>query len=134
MRRELLFDPLLLLERIGEICAQKRRLRKLQKTPARSLNRYHIDSLELLELLKSPKPIVVFDVGANVGTWTVLAKSIHPTCEVHAFEPIEQHHPAFINETKGFDHVFLHPIGLGSSVTRKTMKIVSRLPRKWNFR
>ena len=34
------------------------------------------------------KPKNIWDIGANSGTYGVLAKSIHPECEVSFFEPI----------------------------------------------
>ena len=89
MRKELLYNPYMLLERIGQWAAETRRLRRLSRTSARILNRYHIDSLELLDLLAKNPPKVVYDIGANRGTWTLLAKTLFPECEIHAFEPLE---------------------------------------------
>lgn len=38
---------------------------------------------------KSENP-VVFDIGANFGTWSKLAKEILPTSKIYAFEPVTQ--------------------------------------------
>lgn len=42
----------------------------------------------LLESLAPTRPAVVFDVGANVGTWAGEALRIFPVATVHSFEPI----------------------------------------------
>ena len=78
MRKELFYNPLVLLPRIGEWAATRRRLLRLRGTVAAPLNDGHIDTLELLDLLRPFAPRVIFDVGANIGTWTLLAKALHP--------------------------------------------------------
>ena len=118
MRKELLYNPYMLLERIGQWAAETRRLRRLSRTSARILNRYHIDSLELLDLLAKNPPKVVYDIGANRGTWTLLAKTLFPECEIHAFEPLEILQEDFIKTTAGLGNVYWHGVALGS--TRKT--------------
>ena len=81
MRPELFYNPLLLLERIGQWATERSRLRELRGTVAENLQTGHIDSLELLKLLRPLSPKVIYDVGANVGTWTLLAKAIFPEAE-----------------------------------------------------
>ena len=70
MRPQLFYDPLLLTERLGQAATDALRLRKLRKTPAKVLRKGHIDSLELLELLRSLIPSVIFNIGGNIGVAT----------------------------------------------------------------
>src|ERR1019366_6972969 len=55
-RTELFYNPLLLLERLGQWAVTKQRLRKLRSTVASQLTTGHIDSLELLEMLRPLNP------------------------------------------------------------------------------
>ena len=89
------------IERLARLAARRRRLGRLKGTVAEQLKVGHIDSLELLELLRRKAPTVIYDIGANVGTWTLLAKAIFPAAEIHAFEPLPRHVAAF-QKTLGF--------------------------------
>ena len=123
MRLELLYNGRLLCERLAELSIERRRLRRLRGTVAKDLATGHIDSMELLELLRPLNPQVIFDVGANVGTWTLLAKALYPQAQVHAFEPLSMHTEKFRQLTKRLDGVHLHEIGLGSKPAQTVMKI-----------
>ncbi|HXQ80499.1 MAG TPA: FkbM family methyltransferase, partial [Opitutaceae bacterium] len=92
---------------------QRRRRRHLRGTPAAKLSPGHIDSLELLEMLRVRPPRVIHDIGANVGTWTCLAKSIFPGAAVEAFEPLEEHVARFRQWTAPWPDVRLHLVALG---------------------
>lgn len=109
------------LERIGQWATERRRLRRLARTPAAGLNRYHIDSLELLDLLKEKPPQVIYDIGANCGSWTLLAKTLFPAAEVHAFEPLDSLRADFARNTAGLDKVQWHRVALGA--TRGQLKM-----------
>ena len=122
MRLELFYNPRLLCERLAELSLERRRLAKLRGTVARQLTTGHIDSLELLELLRPINPQVIFDVGANVGTWTLLAKALYPQSQIHAFEPLPRHIAGFRQRTAGLGGVHLHEIGLGREPGRTVMK------------
>ncbi len=114
MRPALLCNPSLLLERLGAAAERRRRLKKLRGTVAENLQIGHIDSLELLELMRDNPPNVVYDIGASVATWTLLARSIFPKAEIHAFEPLESQRREFSAKTKGIPGIHLHPVALGS--------------------
>ena len=111
MRAELLYNPFLLLERLGEWAVTSRRLARLKGSVAANLQPGHIDSLELLDLLRSVNPKVI---GANIGTWTLLAKAIFPSAHVHAFEPLSSHTKTFETYVRELPNVELHQIALGS--------------------
>jgi FkbM family methyltransferase len=123
MRTELFYNPRLLCERLAEISIERRRLAKLRRTVAARLTAGHIDSLELLELLRLHPPTVIYDVGANVGTWTLLAKALYPQAQVHAFEPLPAHTGKFRLATQTVRGVHLHEIGLGSQKAETVMKV-----------
>lgn len=123
MRLELLYNPRLLCERLAEISLERRRLKKLCGTVASSLKTGHIDSLELLELLKDKAPHVIYDIGANVGTWTLLAKSIFPLAQVHAFEPLKRLTDEFTAQTCKITEVYRHEVALGSSTAMLPIKV-----------
>jgi len=91
VRRELFYNPLVLFQRIGEWAETRHRLFRLRGTVASPLHDGHIDTLELLDLVEPLDPRVIFDIGANIGTWTLLAKALYPKSEIHAFEPLKQH-------------------------------------------
>jgi FkbM family methyltransferase len=115
MRASLLFNPFDLVERLAIASKRRRRRLRLKGTPAAQLSLGHIDSLELLEMLRENPPGVIHDVGANVGTWTCLAKSIFPDAAIEAFEPLEMHRAAFAQWTSAWPDVRLHLVALGSS-------------------
>jgi FkbM family methyltransferase len=98
-------------------------LRKLYKTPAEQLQSGHIDSLELLELLRDKPPRVIYDIGANIGTWTLLAKAIFSDAEVHAFEPLGKLKNRFLSTTQSLSNVYLHTVALGSRFALMPMKV-----------
>ncbi len=123
MRPELLYNPRLLCERLAELSLERRRLAKLRGTVGASLTVGHIDSLELLELLRPSNPGVVYDIGANVGTWTLLAKALYPAAQIHAFEPLPMHTEKFRQMTRALTGVHLHEIGLGPRQTTTTMRV-----------
>jgi len=84
----------------------------------------HIDTLELLELIRPLHPSVIFDIGAHEGTWTLLAKAIYPDAEVHAFEPLEAHRRRFVAATHSLPGISLHPVALGSMSGTQTMQVL----------
>jgi FkbM family methyltransferase len=123
MRKELFYNPYVLFPRLGEWADANRRLRRLRGTVAAPLHRMHIDSLELLDLLRPLDPRVIFDIGANIGTWTLLAKGIYPDAEIHAFEPLQEHTRKFKKSTRSIAGITLHEIALGAKNTTATFHI-----------
>jgi FkbM family methyltransferase len=123
MRTQLLYDPLLLMERLGQSATQRLRLRKIRRTPASALKKDHIDSLELLELLRPLSPKVIYDIGANIGTWTLLAKSVYPHAIVHCFEPLSGHVEKFQSTAATLGDVTMHRICLGSVAGEAKLRV-----------
>jgi len=125
MRLSLLYNPRVAIERLAIAAQRRRRFQRLRGTPAAKLSLGHIDSLELLELLAPRPPAVIYDIGANIGTWTCLAKSLFPAARVEAFEPLAQHLPLFREWTAAWPHdVRLHTCALGSTECSATMHVM----------
>ena len=114
MRLELLWNWRLLCERLAVASIRQRRLRKLRNTTARNLKLEHIDSLELLEMARAAGVNVIYDVGANIGTWTLLARAIIPGATIEAFEPLPAHHSKFMQNCDQLSGISLHRVALGS--------------------
>ncbi len=125
MRASLLYNPFVLIERLAIAGRRRRRLRRLRGTPAAALSLAHLDSLELLELLAAKPPATIYDIGANVGTWTCLAKSLFPHARVEAFEPLATHFAGFAQWTAPWGQdVRLHPCALGPTEGRAIMQVM----------
>ncbi len=123
-------NPSLLIERLALASKQKGRLGKLKNTVGKSLKIGHIDSLELLEIILNENPelkksAVIYDIGSNIGTWTLLAKSLFPSAEVHAFEPLNIHIEKFEANTKKIQQVYMHPFCLGDENTNSVINVSS---------
>lgn len=123
MRPELLYNPRLLCERLAEISRERRRLAKLRGTVAAQLERGHVDSLELLESLRPLNPRVIYDIGAHIGTWTLLARAIFPEAEIHAFEPLQQHAAALEKNLASLSRVRRHAVALGESAGHAVLHV-----------
>jgi FkbM family methyltransferase len=126
VRKELFYNPRLLIERVAELSIERRRIARLRGTPAAGLSADHLDSLELLELLRPLEVKVIYDIGANIGSWTLLAKSIFPDATIHSFEPLECHCEEFANRTSGIMGVNLHRVALGSVPDQIDMHVPDR--------
>jgi FkbM family methyltransferase len=83
--------------------------------------------MSLLDALVAPRrPNVIFDVGAHVGTWTLLTKSILPEATIHAFEPLPPHVAELERNVATLLDVYLHKMGLGSRRHMADMRITNR--------
>jgi FkbM family methyltransferase len=125
MRTALFYDPRLVLERLGIAVARTKRLKRLRGTVAGDLQQGHLNCLELFELVKRQSPSAIYDVGANVGTSTLLIKALFPDAAVHAFEPLSKHCRAFRTNVGNLAGVTLHEVALGSVNSRLEMQIAN---------
>jgi FkbM family methyltransferase len=66
-------------------------------------------------------PLVVLDVGANVGAWTREALRALPQAQVHAFEPSEAAFPALSAAFEADPRVSLHRLALSDSNGQATL-------------
>lgn len=83
----------------------------------------HIESIELLELARPAEIEVIYDIGANVGTWALLAKSVIPEATVEAFEPLPKHHADLYRNLRHVSGISLHPIALGQQNTTAILRV-----------
>jgi FkbM family methyltransferase len=127
MRLSLFYNPLVIIDRLAIAINRRKRKNRLKRTPGAGLELGYIDSLELLELIKKDgfNNGVIFDIGANIGTWTVLAKSIFPNAEIHGFEPLSNHIQKFGENTKGLSNAHIHSFCLGDENKDMTMNVTS---------
>ena len=123
MRLELLWRPDLACARLAYKLRQKRRLKCLRGTVAQGLAVGHIDSLELLQSLAGRDIRSIYDVGANMGTWTLLAKAVIPQSAIDAFEPLEAHVTEFRERTAAVEGIRVHTVALGSTNTRTALRV-----------
>jgi FkbM family methyltransferase len=114
MRAELLYNPRALCERLSVASIRRRRLSRLRRTPAKDLTTGYIDSLELIDIAQSCGVKTIYDIGANVGSWTLLAKSLMPLAKVHAFEPLVTLRGSYLNNTRALTDVVFHNVALAS--------------------
>jgi FkbM family methyltransferase len=68
----------------------------------------------LLERLGAFAPSCVFDVGANEGEWTRLARAAFPSATVYAFELIPSTFARLAQNLEGVDGVVLNNFGLSN--------------------
>ncbi len=125
MRFELLYNPALFCERLAYKIWERRRLKRLRHTVAQTLSTGHIESLELLEAARPLGINVIYDVGANVGTWAMLAKAVIPDVSVEAFEPLQNLHPEFKRNVSTLAGIRLHPVALGSKSGEAALHVMS---------
>src|SRR5688572_15430641 len=109
-----LLDPVAICQRLAAVSHRRQRRRRLRHTVARRLCDGHIDSLELLEIASKIGIRVIYDIGANVGTWTQLAKALHPQATVEAFEPLPQHVTEFRRNVAELSGTSIHAVALGA--------------------
>lgn len=103
----------------------RRRLRAqaVRGTPAAGTDAF--DTYELLQQLRAVPPRVAYDLGANRGQWTVLARSVFPGVEIHAFEPLPAHSAEYAARTAGLAGVHLHPVALGDAAGELEMDVTT---------
>lgn len=68
----------------------------------------------ILRRLAEFSPRTVFDVGANVGDWSIMASDAMPTATVHGFEIAPPTHAAFVRSVRGHDRIVPHDYGLSN--------------------
>lgn len=116
MRLSLLYNPFLVAERLLEIISHQNRKFRLFNTPAYGLRKVQLAHLELLFLIRNEASIhTIIDVGANEGTWTMLAHSIFPHSRVIAFEPVPEYYITLLSNIKHISHASCENIALSNT-------------------
>ncbi len=85
-----------------------------------------LDRLSLLLGDSKESPLIIFDVGANIGSWTKEALRIFPSAEIHCFEPGQE---SFKNLSLNFQdvkNITLHKLAISNQ--NKTVELYSDFP------
>jgi FkbM family methyltransferase len=69
----------------------------------------------VLQRLSATGPRVLFDVGANVGEWSLAAARLCPTASVHAFEVSPPTFAVLAYNAKAEPRISCHPVGLAEA-------------------
>ncbi|WP_417423416.1 FkbM family methyltransferase [Hoeflea sp.] len=64
---------------------------------------------------------VLFDVGGNIGEWTLAAKQMWPSAQVHVFEPSASHLEKLSQALTDLDGVTVNPVALGAAEGEATL-------------
>lgn len=64
---------------------------------------------------------VLFDVGGNIGEWTLAAKQMWPAAQVHVFEPSASHIEKLGPALGSLDGVTVNPMALGAKEGEATL-------------
>ncbi len=87
---------------------------------------YNIQSngeLNLLNKLRKFKPHIVFDVGANLGNYSNIARHEFSDAEIYAFEPVEESFQQLNESTKNDTSIHSFQIGLSQKSGKKDFYI-----------
>ena len=69
----------------------------------------------VLEALSSQPFSCVFDVGANIGTWTLMAHNLFPSAQIHCFEILKSTAEELRCHTEGLSHTTVNAYGLSDT-------------------
>jgi len=84
--------------------------------------RKHVNYEKLLYLKSIKKGNVIFDIGANVGTFTELFSILCGSKgEVHCFEPIPETYEALLKRTKNLKNVLQNNVAAGDTNSKMAM-------------
>lgn len=75
----------------------------------------------VMERVGKMKPRVVFDVGANVGKWSISFAQISPSTEIYCFEIVPETGEILKRNTSPFPNIHVETYGLGE--TKKEVKV-----------
>jgi FkbM family methyltransferase len=87
---------------------------KLVKTTHEAGIRAPLQSARQLLADKHGLPFVIFDVGANVGQTTSVAREMFPEAVIHAFEPGRDAFEGLSERLKGDPRIHLHNVAVGA--------------------
>ena len=64
---------------------------------------------------------IVFDIGANIGWYSLSLASRYPKCEIHSFEPLGPIYNAFTRNLSLNSFANIHPNNVGLSNIKETV-------------
>jgi FkbM family methyltransferase len=77
----------------------------------------------LLPYLKDP--LVILDVGANIGYTSIFFARNYPDAIVYAFEPVQENYSCLVENIKDYPNIVAHNFALGNSVGELTLSLPS---------
>jgi FkbM family methyltransferase len=94
------------------------------------LNVYEKTELDLLEKIQLKSNSVFWDVGANVGLYSVIFSKLNPNWKIYSFEPNYKVHDKFFKNVhfNSCRNINLEPFALGSSKGSSTLVVNSIRP------
>jgi FkbM family methyltransferase len=66
-------------------------------------------------------PETIFDIGANIGTASILFANLFPGARIHAFEPVPDNVSLLTRNVAGYRNIHVHPVALGKKDGRLPM-------------
>jgi FkbM family methyltransferase len=86
----------------------------------RKINNVNFDmerngEIRALQILSSHNLRCIFDVGANVGDWSLVASQFNPNAKIYAFEIVPSTYNVLIKNTKEFKNIKASNFGLSDS-------------------
>lgn len=102
----------------GKTFADK--LEKLIDDIHRKINNVNFDmerngEIRALKILSSHNLKCIFDVGANVGDWSLMVSKFNPNAKIYAFEIVPSTYNVLIKNTKEFKNIKASNFGLSDS-------------------
>ena len=76
----------------------------------------------VLETLARQPLTCIFDVGANIGTWALLAHQCLPNAKIHCFEIATPTQETLKEQTKGLSNIIVNDFGLSDREGEATLK------------
>lgn len=92
----------------------------------RALGRGAAAAIEHEFVLKLIEPATLIDIGANVGQFSVVAKTLHPGLRIHAFEPMNNAADVLERVFDGVPDVQVYRMAIGTRSSRSVMHISGR--------
>ena len=78
----------------------------------------------------NPKPAVIFDIGANVGSFSRAAARTFPGVTIYAFEPVSETFSNLLKNTEGIPQIHPNQFAFGEKKGSMTMHLRER--SGWN--
>ncbi|MEM7255288.1 MAG: FkbM family methyltransferase [Pseudomonadota bacterium] len=82
----------------------------------------------VLEALATTEINCVFDVGANIGDWTLMANRFFPKATIHSFEILEETAATLRERTAGIANVSVNECGLSDTARSVELQVFPDYP------
>jgi FkbM family methyltransferase len=76
----------------------------------------------ILEAMAKQQFCCIFDVGAHVGSWALMAHQSFPSATIHCFEIMKPIYETLKERTKGIPNIIVNDLGLSDRAGEMTLK------------